>query len=57
MTSETCAQAGISPEEISQLIDGQDELLDRALKRVRQEALEGPQSFFKHGDHGSHNSG
>lgn len=44
-------------DDIARLVEGQDELLDKALGRIRREADEGIRAFFKHGDHGSHNSG
>jgi hypothetical protein len=34
-----------------------DELLAGAVRRLQKEREEGVQAFFKHGQHGSHNSG
>ena len=47
----------LSSEEVADLVEGHDPLLDRALERVRKERNSAPRAFFKHGSHGSHNSG
>ncbi len=50
----------LNPEDltaIKALLDDQDDLLADAVRRVEQERSGDIKGFFKHGEHGSHNSG
>lgn len=42
---------------LNALLADQDDLLAEAVRRVERERSGDVKGFFKHGDHGSHNSG
>lgn len=44
-------------DELIRQLERQDDLLADAIRRVKREQTGGEQGFFKHGEHGSHNSG
>jgi len=44
-------------DELLALVNGKDDLLSGAVERLRKERSGEAVDWFKHGDHGSHNSG
>lgn len=44
-------------DELIEQLERQDDLLADAIRRVKREQSGGEEAFFKHGEHGSHNSG
>lgn len=47
----------LSLENLLPLVEGKDDLLRDAVERLRREEAGEVRDFFKHGNHGSHNSG